>query len=258
VAYSRDGRWLAIGSSSHPDVAAPPFGRVVILDAATGQPVSKALEVAGWVWHIDFDSTGSRIAVADGITPPHQVNMSAGAHVIEWSTGQRVCSVKVQELRCRSAVFSADGKTLVTASEGTLATWDARTGQPLLTDVGTRGRNFLRLEPGTNRLWTGQEMSIELRELPDLKLVRTFEQPRDATAPGQVNLIGDVVRHVPSGAMVSGSWNGTITVWDFDSAQPLLTLPAHPTGVHHLLFSPDGRTLFSSGHDGHVRAWPGG
>ncbi|MFO0914963.1 MAG: protein kinase [Pirellulales bacterium] len=258
IAYSPDGRLLAIGSSIHPDVGpTPPFGQVVIVDAETGEAISEPLEIPGWVWHIDFHPDGTRIAVSDGITQPQQNQMHAGARVIDWSTGQTICQVEVDDLRCRSVAFSKDGRTLITASEATLASWDAETGKLLAKSTTGRGHNFIRRVPGTNQVLTANEMTIELRELPDLTVVQKFEQPRDALSAGQVNLVGDAVCHPHRRSFVSGSWNGTITVWDLDSSRPLLTLPAHQTGVHRLQFSPDGQTLFSSGHDGLVRTWLG-
>lgn len=258
VAFSPDGQRLAIGSSIHPDVGpTPPFGQIVIVDAATGEAIGDPLEIPGWVWHIEFHPEGKNIAVSDGITESQQGRMRAGARVIEWSTGRTLCQVHVDDPRCRSVIFSHDGRTLITASESTLASWDAETGQLLTKNTAARGFNFLRRVAGTQQLLTANEMTIELRELPNLKVVKKFEQPRDALATGQVNLVGDAICHPQLRSFVSGSWNGTITVWDLDSTRPLLTLPAHQTGVHRLQFSPDGHTLFSSGHDGLVRTWSG-
>jgi WD40 repeat protein len=253
--YSPDGRWLAIGWSIHPDVGPqPPFGRVAIFDVQTGQPACNVIEIPGWVWHVEFDATGTKIVVADGVTPAQLPKSAGGAHVFRWSTGEQLCSVPVKEVRCRAATLSHDGQTLVTASEATLALWHAPTGRLLAEHVGTRGRNFVRLVHGTNQLVTGNETAIEMRQLPGLELVRTFEHRRD-TNVAEVNLVGDAVLHPRHNVMISGSWNGTLTVWDLASGLPLLTWNAHNTGVHGLQLSPDGQTLFSAGHDGTVRAW---
>jgi WD40 repeat protein len=255
VSFSPDGKWLATGWSVHPDVGPrPPFGRVAIFNALTGEPAGTPIEIPGWVWHVEFDSTGTQIVVADGVTPALTPQLSAGAHVIQWSTGERLCSVQMHGTRCRSATLSLDGQVLVTASEATLAAWSVPTGKLLAEHVGSQGRNFVRIVHGTNQLLTGHETAIEMRLLPGLELVRTYEHRRD-TRGSEVNLVGDAVLNPQHTSMISGSWNGTLTVWDLASGQPLLTLPAHETGVHRVQFSPGGQTLFSAGHDGKVRAW---
>jgi serine/threonine protein kinase/WD40 repeat protein len=257
VAVSPDGRWLAAGWSVHPDVAPqPPFGRVHVFDMQTGQPACAPIDIPGWVWHLEFDATGEQLVVADGVTEVHEPKLSGSAHVIRWSTGERRCSVRVRGLRCRGATLSRDGQTLVTASRDTLASWSVATGQLLTKHVGTQGRNFVRRVDGTDQLLTGHEMAIEVRRLPDLKLERTFEHRRD-TKLAESNLVGDAILHPDGKSIISGSWNGTLTAWDLETGQPLLTWLAHETGVHRVQFSPDGQTLFTAGHDGKVRAWVG-
>jgi WD40 repeat protein len=256
VAFSPDVRLLAIGWSIHPDVKPePPYGQITMVDVQTGKPVRAPLDVAGWIWQVQFDATGRKLIVADGVTPVKLPQQSGAAHILDWRSGAALRTVHVKDPRCRAAALTPFGDVLVTASENGLASWDVASGDLLAQHHSKGGRNFVHLMGNGARLITGNGASVEIRDLTSLEVLQTYHQRRDMSPPGVTPIVGDVALHPSGRTLVSGSWNGTLTVWDVESGQPMLTMPAHPTGIHRLDFSPDGRTLFSAGHDGKVRSW---
>ena len=60
----------------------------------------------------------------------------------------------------------------------------------------------------------------------------------------------------PDGAtLASGSWDGTVQLWDVVTGEPIATLGGRESSGSSVSFSPDGATLASGSLDGTVRLW---
>ncbi|NET06274.1 MAG: hypothetical protein F6K16_16540 [Symploca sp. SIO2B6] len=120
-----------------------------------------------------------------------------------------------------SVAFSPDGKTIVSGG------WD-----------------------GTIRLWgiSGKAIAVPLIGYQDSVNSVAFSREGHTT-------IHSVAFSPDSKTIVSGSWDGTIRLWD-SSGNPIAPpLRGHQDEVRSVAFSSDGKTIVSGSDDGTIRLW---
>ncbi|MEO0685115.1 MAG: hypothetical protein AAFY76_08750 [Cyanobacteria bacterium J06649_11] len=55
--------------------------------------------------------------------------------------------------------------------------------------------------------------------------------------------------------LATSSYNNDIKLWDLNTKQEIYTLKGHSGKVNSLVFSPDGKTLFSGSEDNTIKVW---
>ncbi|MEM6503351.1 MAG: hypothetical protein AAF685_16140, partial [Cyanobacteria bacterium P01_C01_bin.89] len=147
----------------------------------------------------------------------------------------------------RSASFSPDGQTIVTASEdGTAKLWD-REGNELQT-------------------LTGHKSSVRSASFsPDGQTIVTASSDRTAklwdrdgnelqTLTGHKSSVWSASFSPDGRTIVTASEDGTAKLWDRDGNE-LQTLTGHKSRVRSASFSPDGRTIVTGSPDGTAKLW---
>jgi WD40 repeat protein len=158
-------------------------------------------------------------------------------------------TVKLTDSTVLSAVFSPDGKTLVTASgDTTVRLWDVRKGLELATLKGHSAPVYsVALSPDGKILATGSgDNTVKLWDL------RTHQEL--ATLLGHTSYVTSVVFAPDARTLATGSNDRTVRLWDITSRQVLATLKLQGS-VGSLAIAPDGQTLVTGSNDGEVSLW---
>ena len=170
-------------------------------------------------------------------------------------TGRSWMSLK-HEGAVKSAVFSPDGRRLVTASaDKTARVWDAATGQP----VGALLRHGGAVEAVAFSP-DGRLVATGLADMARVWDARTGE-PVGAVLQHKGPVL--FVAFSPDGRLVvTGSSDSTARIWDLSTGEPSTPPLQHGSAVWEARFSPDGRQVITASYDRTARlgtlalAWP--
>jgi WD40 repeat protein len=281
VAVSPDGKTVA--TTEYP-------ARLRLWDLATGRERRRWQEAKDESYeHLGFSPDGRTVAA--GVTRVDRAAKTYERFINVWDTAaqtERRRRIAGDWLRLWDLKFSPDGRTLATASDdtrvngagqkvgpekGSTRLWDISTGRERQR-FSTEGRHVLSLAfapdcrllaaavtDGTVRLYdltTGQE------RLPTLS-ARASRPPGGhvATVPNGLRAM-QCLAFSPDGAILAaGSAGGdrgdfsleSIHLWDVARGEELHRIPAHQQGVGSLSFSPDGKTLASTGVESAILFW---
>ncbi len=75
------------------------------------------------------------------------------------------------------------------------------------------------------------------------------------TLTGRTNVVTSVSFSLDGKTIASGSYDGTVKLWDVTSGQCLKTFEGHTHWVYSVSFSPDGKTIASGSRDNTVKLW---
>lgn len=175
-------------------------------------------------------------------------------------SGKAVTSIPV-----KAAILSPNGKNYLRIEGNTgLTLGDARTGNAVTRlEVAAKkdgDENGLAFSPDGKLLAIVHEQKeIQLRRLPDTKLLASFPLPESAEmkhVEGREKYWEYRIGFSTDGKTVLlGTWAGLIHRWDVATAKELPPVKKHSCVVSGMHTLPDGHTLVSTGQDGTIRCW---
>ena len=296
-----------IGSNKTMSAAFSPDGKVVaainnraavlIWDVESGKKLhTLGIHKEDRAWSVAFSPDGKTIVTTDGRKNRNFGIIDARSTARIWNIVSGECLQKLEghASSIRSAVFSSDGKRIVTTSEDhTTRIWDAVSGKELhkLKKHGCYLRSAALSPDGgimitahdddTVSVWdvgSGREMHALQGYLPsgnsDVFSPYSPDGKRIVTADGDNNAriwdadsgkeLHRLERHkstvsfaafLPDGQRIVTASHGTAHIWDVDSGKELQRLEGHTSEMHSVAFSPNGKKIAIASWDATVRIW---
>ncbi|MEG4456763.1 serine/threonine-protein kinase [Microcoleus sp. N9_A1] len=147
--------------------------------------------------------------------------------------------------------LSPDGKTLVSASIGTIRIWNVKTGRVVRTISPAHSKKSVKtlaVSPdGSIFASGGDDNNVILWDLKTGRRMRTISAHKAG--------VNAVTFSSDGKTLASSSDDKTIRLWNVRTGSRLRTLSGHAGGVNAIALSRDGKTLASGSQDKTMRLW---
>jgi WD40 repeat protein len=227
-----------------------------IWDANTGGLLMNLKGHTSWVNYAQFSPDGKRVVTASNDHTAIIWNAETGAIIRRLSVqkiainGDIIPTPTSHGGPIQSAVFSPDGKKIITASsDGTAKIWDANTGEMLLN-------------------LSGHYLDVKYAQFsPDGKKVITASYDNTAKVWDAITgaMLLDLTAHSsavtsaqfsPDGKrIITASWDQTLKVWDAETGKLLADMKEHTLDIHSAQYSPDGKRIATGSSDNTAKVW---
>jgi WD40 repeat protein len=233
-AFSLDGTVLAWSVSK----------QIVLWDTATGKKLRSFPQGDFGGYCLAFAPDGKSLAVEGD---------NCAIRLLDAQTGKELRSFKGHQHNVRALAFTPDGKRLLSCTaEMTIRVWDVASGKAVSPGPGPNGYlDSIAFAPDGKTVLVGAfDPGIWLWDAATGKPLHRFE--------GKENAARMSVAFSRDGkTAAAGSGLGSIHIWDLVTRKRLHLLlndRQHPA-LYSLVFSADGRTLFTAGFEDVIRRW---
>jgi WD40 repeat protein len=221
-------------------------GRIAAPEGRDAKPARRAFSK----WHV-HSPDGQTVATSgtnmwEGCSMPTPV-----LRLKDLDTEKEIRSFTGHSAAIHAVAFSPDGSRLVTGSiDKTIKVWDARKGGELLSITGSNSMvESVDVSPDGRLIASCANMNDDFVRIWDLQTGAELKRIKPRSHPWYASFSPDGTR------LVSGHYDGTISLWDLASGREIRTFAGHTAHIIQVIFSPDGRRLASVSHDGTIRYW---
>lgn len=255
IAYSPDGRVIAVGTSSRSQAYE---GKVWLWDAETGKARGAPLVHEAPVEGLAFSPDGKLLAAAVDIQFKHKGPNGytpRTSDVCVWSleTYKMVCPPLVHDGEIPLIVFDPKYQLTTTDSRGVIRDWDLASGKPIgatrMDEEGSSYRYTSRSPDGKYLMHGNGEDHTGVLTNATPTGVDSHKSVAWLQAPG--GIYGASAFSPDSKLLVTTG--GFVRLWDVATQKQVGSTLGND---HVVAFSPDGKTILTGGADGVVRFWP--
>lgn len=173
---------------------------------------------------------------------------------VSWGQEARLMIPEGHTKELTTAVFSPDGKRVITASKDfTAKVWEATSGRILLNLKGHVSIvNLALFSPDGSKIATSSlDGSTKIWDAYNGDLLRDlrYETMNNAQAPVGAQIFS------PDGSKIITTNYGKAIIWDVQSGKSLQVLTGHERSINLAFFSPDGNNVLTTSDDLTAKYW---